>query len=100
MRLEAHSVQSACSMAAACLGVTLVNEMMAHDYAHMPVVIRRLKQNITHYFALTLPADIPLADAAQIFLDTTVTFLKRHFTTLQTGQHIERGRSPETSIIS
>lgn len=100
VRLEAHSVLSACGMAAAGLGVTLVNEMMARDYAHMPVVIRRLKQNITHQFALARPADIPLTDAARIFLDTTCTFLERHFTNLQTGQHFERGQSPETSINS
>ncbi|WP_367717843.1 LysR family transcriptional regulator [Nitratireductor sp. GISD-1A_MAKvit] len=86
VRLEAHSVLSACGMAAAGLGVTLVNEMMARDYAHMPVVIRRLKQNITHRFAMARPEEVPLTDAAQIFLNTTVSFLERHFSTLQTGQ--------------
>ncbi|WP_040676462.1 LysR family transcriptional regulator [Nitratireductor pacificus] len=88
VRLEAHSVLSACGMAAAGLGVTLVNEMMARDYTHMPVAIRTLRQNITHSFAMARPADIPMTEAAQIFLETTIRCLGSHFSSLQTGVQI------------
>src|SRR5690606_33277967 len=44
VRVEAHSVQSACALAAQGLGVTLVNELMARDYADLPVVIRPLTE--------------------------------------------------------
>lgn len=85
IRLEAHSVLSACGMVAAGLGVTLVNEMMARDYAHMPLAIRRLEQDIAHSFALASPEDVPLTMAGRIFMDTTIGYLGSHFSRLQTG---------------
>ncbi len=79
VKLEAHSVLSACGMAASGLGITLVNELMARDYAHMPVEIRPLKQSITHSFAMAHPLDLPLGEAARQFEETTADFLRTHF---------------------
>lgn len=84
IKLETHSVLSACGMAAAGLGITLVNEIMARDYAHMPVAIRKLKQNITHSFAMAHPADVPMTEAGRMFLETTVSYLEHHFSELRT----------------
>jgi DNA-binding transcriptional LysR family regulator len=66
-------------MAASGLGITLVNELMARDYAHMPVEIRPLKQSITHSFAMAHPLDLPLGEAARQFEETTADFLRTHF---------------------
>jgi DNA-binding transcriptional LysR family regulator len=79
VKLEAHSVLSACGMAASGLGITLVNELMARDYAHMPVAIRPLKQKITHSFAMAHPKDVPLGEAARLFEETTAQFLRTRF---------------------
>ncbi|MAS15604.1 MAG: LysR family transcriptional regulator [Nitratireductor sp.] len=79
VRLETHSVLSACGMAASGLGITLVNELMARDYAHMPVAVRPLSQKITHSFAMAHPTDLPLGEAASIFMETTAEFLRTHF---------------------
>lgn len=66
-------------MAASGLGITLVNELMARDYAHMPVAIRPLKQQITHSFALAHPKEVPLSEAARLFGETTAQFLQTQF---------------------
>ncbi len=90
IKLETHSVLSACGMAAAGLGITLVNEIMARDYAHMPVAIRKLKQNITHSFAMAHPADVPMTEAGRMFLDTTVSYLEHHFSELRTDVPLDQ----------
>lgn len=92
IRLEAHSVLSACGMVAAGLGVTLVNEMMARDYAHMPLAIRQLEQDITHSFAMASPQDVPMTEAGRIFLETTIEYLESHFSRLRTAVLLSAGK--------
>ncbi|MBY6091139.1 LysR family transcriptional regulator [Pseudooceanicola sp. 502str34] len=69
VRVEAHSVMSACSLVAAGLGVTLVNELMAHDYDHLPITHRPMSPALSHNFAFAMSAETPLSQAAQAFVD-------------------------------
>jgi DNA-binding transcriptional LysR family regulator len=77
VRIEAHSVSSACGLVAAGLGVALVNELMARDYAHMPVEIRPLVQSVPHSFAFATAADTPVSTAAENFIRTATGVLAR-----------------------
>jgi DNA-binding transcriptional LysR family regulator len=69
VRLEAHSVLSACGMVAAGLGVTLVNELMARDYVHLPIAIRPVKEALDHAFAFAVSEEIPPTTAASNFIE-------------------------------
>ncbi|QPM91686.1 LysR family transcriptional regulator [Pseudooceanicola algae] len=69
VRVEAHSVLSACSLVANGMGVTLVNELMARDYDHLAVTHRPVTPELNHRFAFALNTEIPLSQAGQSFLD-------------------------------
>ncbi len=70
IRVEAHSVMSACALAARGLGITIVNGLMARDYAHLPIAIRPLRERLPHHFAFAMPASIPASEAAEGFMRT------------------------------
>jgi len=76
IRVEAHSVCSACALAARGLGVTLVNELMALDYAHMQVTVRPLQEVLTHEFAFATAEGIPPSRAAENFIRKTSEVLR------------------------
>lgn len=68
VRVEAHSVQSACALAAQGLGVTLVNELMAKDYARMPIVVRPLKEHLVHRFVFATNGRISQSIVGRAFV--------------------------------
>lgn len=76
VRVEAHSVMSACGMAAAGLGVTLVNELMARDYARFGVEIRPLATVIEHDFAFAVPEEPPPTRAAEVFIEDATSHIR------------------------
>lgn len=69
VRIEAHSVMSACALVAEGLGVSLVNELMARDYAHLALTHKPLKPALTHRFAFAASAEMPLSQAARSFVE-------------------------------
>lgn len=72
VRVEAHSVQSACALAARGIGVTLVNELMARDFAHLPIEIRPLRERLLHRFAFGVTEGVPPTEIARQFIDTSI----------------------------
>jgi DNA-binding transcriptional LysR family regulator len=76
VRIEAHSVLSACGMVAAGLGVTLVNELMARDYAHLPIVIRPMKERLDHSFAFAVSDEIPPTRTTSNFIEFAASRLE------------------------
>lgn len=72
VRVEAHSVQSACALAARGLGVTLVNELMARDFAHLPIEIRPLRERLLHRFAFAVTDGVPPTEIARQFMETSI----------------------------
>lgn len=77
IRIEAHSVMSACALAGKGLGVTLVNEFMARDYAHLPIAIRPLAERISHQFSFAMPERLPPSGAARAFVRIASEHLAR-----------------------
>jgi DNA-binding transcriptional LysR family regulator len=76
VRVEAHSVGSACGLVARGLGVTLVNELMALDFVHMPLAIRPLAETMVHDFAIATAQDLPPSTAARAFAQVTARVLR------------------------
>ena len=75
IRVEAHSVMSACALAARGLGITIVNGLMARDYAHLPVAIRPLRERLQHHFAFAMAAAGPVPDIADDFMASAADHL-------------------------
>lgn len=71
VRVEAHSVQSACALAARGIGVTLVNELMARDFAHLAIEIRPLRERLLHRFAFAVTEGVPSTELARQFIETS-----------------------------
>lgn len=70
--VEAHSVLSACGMVAAGLGVTLVNELMARDYAHLPITIRPVTAPMSHAFAFAVSNELPPTKTTLNFIESAM----------------------------
>lgn len=81
IRIEAHSVMSACALAAHGLGITMVNGLMARDYAHLPIAIRPLKEPLIHHFAFAMPENLPPSEAARQFIEVA----QKHFVQVLVG---------------
>ncbi|PJE27015.1 DNA-binding transcriptional regulator, LysR family [Pseudooceanicola antarcticus] len=76
VRIEAHSVMSACSLVAEGLGLTIVNGLMARDFAHLPVVQKPIAPAMTDRFAFAFNAEMPLSQAAENFIACANDFLE------------------------
>jgi len=76
IRLEVHSVMSACALAAHGLGVTLVNELMASDFCHLPILMRPFKERLTHQFAFASSETAPMTITAQNFVKVATRYLQ------------------------
>lgn len=76
VRVEAHSVSAACSLVASGIGVSLVNELMAADYASAAIQFRPLRQSVPHYFAFATAAHSPPSTAAKNFIHTATQVLR------------------------
>ncbi len=77
VQIEAHSVMSACALAAKGLGVTLVNDLMAKDYAHLPIAVRPLAENLPHRFALATSESAPTSATMREFMRVATNALAR-----------------------
>jgi DNA-binding transcriptional LysR family regulator len=75
VRIEAHSVMSACALVAEGLGLTIVNGLMARDFDHLPIVARPLLPAIEDRFAFASNAEMPLSQAAENFIATSRRFM-------------------------
>lgn len=75
VRVEAHSVASACALVKQGLGVTLVNELMARDHMHPGLTYRPIVEPLPHRFAFAVSADIPVTHVGEAFMDSFRTFI-------------------------
>jgi DNA-binding transcriptional LysR family regulator len=67
--LEAHSVASACALAAEGLGIALVGELIAREYAHKPLRFLALEPDLPVTYCLISGEKHPLSKTAALFLE-------------------------------
>lgn len=77
VRIEAHSVMSACALVAKGLGMTLVNELMARDYENLPIETRPLLEPLPHHFVFATASGAPPHEAMKAFIDVATQHLLR-----------------------
>ncbi|MEL4375986.1 LysR substrate-binding domain-containing protein [Brucella cytisi] len=76
IRLEAHSVSSACGFAAQGIGIALVNSLLIRDCEQLEIAIRPFVPDIPHHFAFAFPAKPELPEMAKHFIEHAVGALK------------------------
>jgi DNA-binding transcriptional LysR family regulator len=69
VRVETHTVGSACAIATAGLGVAIVNALLAENFARPGVAIRVFRPQILHEYAFMTSALAPMNRLAAAFLE-------------------------------
>lgn len=76
IRLEAHSVSSACGFAAEGIGIAIVNSLLIQDCMDLDVVVRPFLPDVPHYFAFAYPGKPEMSEVAQHFVDFATSQLQ------------------------
>ena len=74
IRIETHTVGSACALASKGTGIAIVNEMLGVRYAGRGLALRRLSPNIFHEYAFMTSTDATMNRVTQKFLAHCKTF--------------------------
>lgn len=69
IRLEAHSVSSACGFSAEGIGISIVNSLLVQDCIGSDIVVRTFTPEVPHYFAFTYPEAPALPYLAKEFVE-------------------------------
>ena len=68
IRVETHTVGSACALVRGNSGIAIVNEMLARQYAGNSLVLRPLRPDIRHEYAFVTSSHAPMTRIARLFL--------------------------------
>jgi DNA-binding transcriptional LysR family regulator len=77
VRIETHTVGSACAFAARGLGVAIVNELLARPFLRDGIVIRKFKPRIIQEYAFVTSASAAQNRLAREFLDEARRYFRR-----------------------
>jgi DNA-binding transcriptional LysR family regulator len=77
VRVETHTVGAACACAARGMGIAIVNGLMARQYAHRGVVLRRFEPRIVHELVFMTPATMPRPRLTQAFFNACREHVRR-----------------------
>lgn len=78
IRLEAHSVSSACGFAAAGIGVSIVNSLLVQDCLDVDFVTRPFVPDVAHHFAFVYPEKPRLPELGLEFIDFATKRLQKY----------------------
>ena len=77
VRVETHTVGSACALASNGTGIALVNEMLAARYAGTDLTLRKLTPDVYHEYAFMRPADGAMTRVMQKFFEYCTAYFER-----------------------
>jgi len=77
VRVETHTVGSACALASNGTGIALVNEMLATGYAGKDLTLRKLSPSIFHEYALIRPTEAAMTRVMQKFFEHCQAFFRK-----------------------
>jgi DNA-binding transcriptional LysR family regulator len=78
VKIETHTVGSACAFAARGLGIAIVNELMAKSFLKNNLVLRPFRPKIVHEFVFITSALTPMNRLTQAFLEETRRYFAGH----------------------
>lgn len=70
IRVETHTVGSACAIARRGVGITIVNEMLGLQFAGKDLVMRRFSPNFKHEYGLMTSFEAPVNRVTQKFIES------------------------------
>ncbi len=68
VRVETHTIGSACALAARGIGITIVNSLLAQPYLKDALIVRELSPRLPQNYAFATPAGSPPSRLAAAFL--------------------------------
>ena len=69
VRIETHTVGTACAFARSGSGIAIVNEMLGLLYANRDIVFRRFSPDVKHEYAFMTSTDAPITRVTQKFYE-------------------------------
>ncbi len=76
VKIETHTVGSACAFAARGVGIAIVNELMAKAFLRNNLVLRPYTASIPHEFVFITSAHTPMNRLTQAFLEQTQKYFR------------------------
>ncbi len=77
VKVETHTVGSACAFAGRGMGIAIVNELMAKSFLRDNLVLRPFRPKILHEFVFITSALTPMSRLTQAFLDEVRRYFGR-----------------------
>ena len=77
VRLEAHSVSSACGFSAQGIGVSIVNSLLVQDCLDLDIEVRSFLPDIPHHFAFIYPERPSISEIGAEFVQFTTVRLQK-----------------------
>ncbi|MFD1913616.1 LysR family transcriptional regulator [Halodurantibacterium flavum] len=77
VRIETHSVSSACGLVAKGLGVSIVNSLLVRECLDLPIVLRPFRPDIPHRFVLAYSNQPELPEPGRQFATFAAAALER-----------------------
>ena len=78
IRIETHTVGSACALAREGAGIAIVNEMLAAQYVDKELVMRRFAPNIQHDYGFMVSANTPMTRVTERFRSFCRDFFEKN----------------------
>lgn len=83
IKVETHTVGSACALASNGTGIAIINEILGVRYAGRGLALRRFRPNISHQYAFMTPIEAPMTRATKKFFDHCQQFFNEHKSTFK-----------------
>jgi len=77
IRVEAHSVASACGFSEQGIGISIVNSLLVQDCSDLDIVVRRFEPAVPHQFAFIYSDQPRLSPLGQEFIESATTALTK-----------------------
>jgi len=77
-RMEVHTVGAACAVARRGVGIAIVNEMLATQFAGRGLVLRRFSPNFRHEYGFITSSEVPMNRVTRNFHDSCVAYFSEN----------------------
>lgn len=78
IQMEVHTISAACAVARHGVGIAIVNEMLAAQFAGRGLVLRRFSPNFKHEYGFITASQAPVNRVTRNFLDSCVAYFAEH----------------------
>lgn len=94
IRVETHTVGSACALVKGGTGVAIVNDMLARQYASDQLLLRRFSPDIRHEYAFLTASNAPMTRTTRTFLE----HCKQYFSTYNGQLDVNASPNRESEV--